>query len=117
MANKTLNKTRSMRAKRVRAQILGTKARPRLSIFKSNQYMYAQVIDDSIGKTLVSASTQGIKEESSGKVSDAKVLGALLAEKAKEVGIVAMTLDRGRYTYHGRIKALTDILRKSGIKI
>ena len=66
---------------------------------------------------MISASTKGIKEESKGKTNDSKVLGALLAERAKEAGILTMVLDRGRYTYHGRIKALTHILRESGIKI
>ena len=99
-----------MRAKRVRAKILGTKDKPRLSVFKSNQYMYAQVIDDSIGKTVISASVKG-------KTSGTQVLGTLLAGKAKEAGITTMVLDRGRYAYHGRIKALADILRESGVKI
>ncbi len=106
-----------MRAKRVRAKILGTKEKPRLSVFKSNQYMYAQVIDDSIGKTVISASTKGLKKEAKGKANSTQVLGTLLAGKAKEAGITAMVLDRGRYAYHGRIRALADILRKSGVKI
>lgn len=79
--------------------------------------MYVQVIDDSADKTIISASTKAVKKEAKGKTEETKSLGKLLAEKAQKAGIKEMVLDRGRYTYHGRVKALADILKESGIKI
>lgn len=117
MIREKLNKIRTRRAKRIRSKIVGNKDKPRLSVFRSNQYMYAQVIDDLTQKTIVSASTRGVKKESKGKVGEVEVLGKLLAERVKEAGIKEMVLDRGRYAYHGRVKALTDVLRENGIKL
>ena len=120
MRRKLLNKIRSRRANRVRAKITGTKERPRLSIFKSNQYVYAQLIDDESQKTIISASTRGFKKgKSKGalKTSDAVELGKLLAGLAKEAGIKNAILDRGRYAYHGRVKAVSEGLKAEGIKI
>jgi large subunit ribosomal protein L18 len=104
------------RAIRIRAKLSGSTERPRLSVFRSNRYTYAQAIDDSTGKTLVSASTRQLKE---GKTKSEKAtnLGTLVAEKAKEAGIKAMIFDKGSYKYHGRVKNVAEALRESGIKI
>lgn len=117
MGRKALNKIRTRRRARVRAKITGTKEKPRLSVFRSNRYLYAQLIDDSSGKTIVSASTKGIKKESGGKIGKSSALGKLLATKTKEAGIKVMILDRGKYAYHGRVKAVAEALREEGIKL
>jgi len=98
---KDINKTRIRRKKRVRAKISGTAERPRLSVFKSNRYIYAQLIDDTVGRTLAAAS---------GKES--KKVGVALAEKAKKQGIKAAVFDRGAYQYHGRVRALAEAFRE-----
>lgn len=105
---KPINKIRERRKQRVRAKIFGTAERPRLSVFRSNRYIYAQLIDDSAGRTLAAAS---------GK--DARAAGLLIAEKAKKQGINSVVFDRGAYKYHGRIKALAEAAKeklKYGIK-
>jgi large subunit ribosomal protein L18 len=99
---KEINKKRIRRKKRVRTKIRGTAERPRLSVFRSNRYIYAQLIDDVIGQTLAAAS---------GK--DSRAVGLLIAEKAKKQGIKAAVFDRGAYKYHGRIKALAEAFRES----
>lgn len=104
------------RALRIRAKLTGTSERPRLSVFRSNKYTYAQAIDDSAGKTLVSASTRELKEGKT-KSEKASSLGSLVAKKAKEAGIEAMVFDKGSYKYHGRVKNVAEALRESGIKI
>lgn len=90
----------------MRAKISGTTERPRLNVFRSNRYIYAQLIDDSAGRTLVAAS---------GK--DARVVGLLIAEKAEKKGVNSAVFDRGAYKYHGRIKALAEAFKKSGLKL
>lgn len=109
---------RAMRHRRVRAKIIGTSERPRVSVFKSNRHIFVQFIDDVLGKTILSSKvvskskrkSKGDKTEISGKI------GEMLADKAKETGIAEVVFDRGGHTYHGRIKALADGLRKGGIK-
>lgn len=96
-----INKIRIRRKKRVRAKIRGTAERPRLNVFRSNRYIYAQLIDDSAGRTLAAAS---------GK--DARVVGLLIAEKAKKKGVNSAVFDRGAYKYHGRIKALAEAFKE-----
>jgi len=118
--NKSLNNVRLRRALRVRAKIFGTKERPRLSIFRSNQHIYAQLIDDAEGKTIASASTKSSKSgksKSDSNVSAAVNLGKAISEKAKQAGIKTVVLDRGKYAYHGRVKAVAETLRQEGIKI
>lgn len=106
------NLRRELRKRRVHASILGTADRPRLSVFRSNKYTYAQLIDDSTGKTLASASTRGLKEKA--KKSDlAAKLGEVLAEKAKKAGVKKVVFDRGPYRFHGRIKVLSETFTKS----
>lgn len=123
MANKreTLNKIRERRKRRTRAKIFGTSDKPRLSVFRSNRYTYAQLIDDSIGKTIVGASTREL-EKSKAKGQKSKVLlseqlGELIAKKAVEKGIKKAVFDRGKYKYHGRIKAVAESARKGGLQI
>ena len=112
---------RLSRHKRVRAKITGTSKRPRVAVFKSNQYVYTQVIDDKTGKTLASVSDYGGKKSKS-KIKDKKTEGAsrvgeALAEKMKKAGIVEAVFDRGGFKFHGRVKAVADGLKKGGIKI
>lgn len=110
------NLNRSLRKNRNRAQIFGTAEKPRLSIFRSNKYTYAQLIDDSKGHTLASASTVELNKK--GKKSElAKALGELIAEKAKKAGIKTAVLNRSFYKYHGRVKAVAEGARESGLKL
>lgn len=104
------------RARRTRAKLFGTAERPRLSVFRSNRYLYAQLIDDERGRTILSASTHDV-EKKGAKVEKSVILGDLLAKKAKEKGIASMVFDRGPYRYHGRVKGVAEALRNSGINI
>lgn len=99
---------------RVRNKISGTAARPRLSVFRSNKQIYAQVIDDETAKTLVSASSLGM--EPMPKKEQAAKVGEALAQKAIEAGITTVVFDRNGYLYHGRVKELADGARKGGLK-
>lgn len=108
---------REKRHRRIRAKIYGTKKRPRLCIFKSHKHIYAQVIDDENGNTLVFASDLEIKDEKKQKKTDlAQRVGQLIAQKAKEQKIVRVVFDRGGFRYHGRIKALAEEARKQGLQ-
>jgi large subunit ribosomal protein L18 len=111
---------RGTRHKRVRARINGTTARPRLNVFRSSANIYAQVIDDSKGQTLVSASTIDneitAQLEGKSKVEAARIVGRLLAERAKNAGISSVVFDRGGYKYHGRVAALADGAREAGLQ-
>ncbi|MDR1372422.1 MAG: 50S ribosomal protein L18 [Dysgonamonadaceae bacterium] len=100
---------------RVRKSISGSTVRPRLTVFRSNKQIYAQVIDDLSGKTLAAASSLGITEKAPKKEIASKV-GELIAQKSKEVGIEAVVFDRNGYLYHGRVKELADAARKGGLK-
>lgn len=107
------------RRNRVRRKILGTAERPRLSVFRSSKHIYAQVINDDEGVTLVSAGTCGKKENPvayGGNTNAAKMIGAKIAELAKSKGISQVAFDRGHYKYHGRIKALADAAREAGLQ-
>jgi len=103
--------------KRIRRKLQGDTERPRLAVFRSVQHIYAQVIDDSKGQTLVSASSvdKGGKTNG-GNVAAAKAIGKLVAEKAREKGITRVVFDRGGYLYHGRVKALADAARAAGLE-
>lgn len=107
--------TRKRRAGRARARIRGTSERPRLSVFRSNTAIYAQLIDDEAGKTILSISSRGMKGEK-GKAALAEKVGESLAKKATEKGIKKVVFDRGRYLYHGRVKALAESARKGGLQ-
>jgi large subunit ribosomal protein L18 len=102
---------------RQRKRISGTKERPRLSVFRSVAHIYAQVIDDTKGATLVSASSVDKGGRTNGgNVAAAKAIGKLVAERAKEKGVTSVVFDRGGYHYHGRIKALADAAREAGLE-
>jgi large subunit ribosomal protein L18 len=109
--------------KRIRRKLSGTAARPRLAVFRSEAHIYAQVIDDERGATMVSASTVGKRAKDAkgapakgGNVAAAKAIGKLVAERAKEKGIKSVVFDRGGYQYHGRVKALADAAREAGLE-
>lgn len=109
---------RFKRKKRIRAKIEGMAEKPRLSVYRSNSNIYAQLIDDVKGVTLVSASTadEGAGVKSGGSVEGAKAVGQLLAKRAQAKNINAAVFDRSGYLYHGRIKALADAAREGGLK-
>lgn len=120
-------KTQQKRARRerahlrLRARITGTAERPRLSVFKSSRYIYAQIIDDSTGTTLVAASSleSGLRDrlsDGTGNKAAAKVVGEAVAERAKEKGVAKVVFDRGGYVYHGKIKELADAARSRGLE-
>lgn len=110
---------REKRRRRIRAKVNGTQQRPRLNVFRSNQHIYAQVIDDVRKHTLVAASTldAGLRPQLSEntKVEEARLVGRLVAERAQAAGIKQVVFDRGGYLYHGRIKALADAAREAGL--
>ncbi|WP_022854362.1 50S ribosomal protein L18 [Thermodesulfatator atlanticus] len=115
---------RLRRKRRVRKKIFGTPERPRLSVFRSSKHIYAQIIDDVHGRTLVAASSLSpqIKEKvlsakkEGGKTAVAKVVGELIGQRAIEAGIKKVVFDRGGYKYHGRVKALADGARAAGLE-
>lgn len=119
---KKVEKTKKAAARRkyhVRKKIFGTSGRPRLSVFRSNKHIYAQIIDDSAGATLVSAGTRSKKlrdqiAQTSGKQAAFEV-GTAIAKQALSVGITCVCFDRNRYRFHGRLKSLADAARKAGL--
>lgn len=114
------NESRLKRHRRVRKAITGTPERPRLNVFRSLHHIYAQIIDDTTGNTIIS--TSSLDSELSGKIKTgrdkaaAQAVGALIAKKASEKGIKSVVFDRGGYLYHGRIKALADAAREEGLE-
>lgn len=120
MPRLTKEESRHQRKKRIRKDISGTAAKPRLSVYRSLSHIYAQAIDDKNGKTLISASS--LDEDIKGKIKGsgnkeaAKLVGELVARRCKEKGIETVVFDRGGYLYHGRVKALADAARAAGLK-
>ena len=110
------NKERVRRHKRVRTKVSGTSERPRLSVFRSNANISVQVIDDTKGTTLVSASSVDMKLENGGNIEAAKAVGAEIAARAKKAKIKKVVFDRGGYIYHGRVKALAEAAREAGLE-
>ncbi len=119
------NKEKQLRLQRrkwsIRSGLFGTTQRPRLSVFRSDKHIYAQIIDDYAGKTLASAAStsgevRGGDLKNGGNVAAAKKVGQAIAAKAKEAGITAVCFDRGGRRYHGRVKALADAAREGGLK-
>ena len=108
---------RDKRHDRIRLTLSGKVERPRLAVFRSLNQIYAQVIDDSAGKTLASASSleSGVKSSSGNKTDQAKVVGRLLAERATDAGVKKVVFDRAGYRYHGRVRALADAAREAGL--
>ncbi|MCH9057219.1 MAG: 50S ribosomal protein L18 [Planctomycetes bacterium] len=109
---------RSRRRIQIRKRVLGTPTRPRISVYRSLNHMYAQVIDDLAGRTIASASTResALGLEKTGHAAAAAVVGAALAERAKAAGVSKVVFDRGGFRFHGRVKALADAARKGGLQ-
>lgn len=102
---------------RIRKVVVGTATRPRLSVFRSNKEIYAQLVDDNTGTTLVSVSSRDKEIEATGsKLEIAKVVGKSIAEKANKAGVEGVAFDRNGFLYHGRVKALADAAREAGLK-
>ena len=110
------NIARARRHARVRKSVFGTEVRPRLNVFRSNTHIYAQIIDDETGTTLVSASSVNLKLTDGGNIEGAKKVGADIAKKALEKNIKKVVFDRGGYQYHGRVEALADAARENGLE-
>ena len=120
VSKKSRTVVRENKHRRMRHHLAGTAQRPRLAVFRSNNHMYAQIIDDTVGKTLVSASTldKDVKAEleKTNNVEAATVVGTVVAKKALEKGITTVVFDRGGFIYHGKIEALADAAREAGLK-
>ena len=110
------DKLRIRRHVRVRNKVSGTPERPRLSVYRSNKQIYAQIIDDVAQTTLVSASSLNLKLENGGNIEAAQKVGTEIAELAKKANINTVVFDRGGYLYHGRVKALADAAREAGLE-
>lgn len=117
--DKNARKLRLIRHARVRNRVTGTPERPRLCVFRSLRYIYAQVIDDSRGHTLASASSSEAEVQNIGptkpKISVSQAVGKLVAQRAQSMGITQVVFDRGGYKYHGRVKALAEASREGGL--
>jgi large subunit ribosomal protein L18 len=122
MADKNKDKSKRLERRKfsIRATLMGTQERPRLSVFRSDKHIYAQLIDDHAGKTLAAASSMAADVrgdlKNGGNVAAAQKVGAVIAQRAKAAGITAVAFDRGGRKYHGRVKALADAARKGGLK-
>ena len=120
VSKKSRSEVRVNKHKKIRNRFSGTAERPRLAVFRSNNHMYAQIIDDTVGKTLVSASTvqKDVKAEleKTNNVDAAAYLGTVIAKKAIEQGINTVVFDRGGFIFQGKIKALADAAREAGLE-
>ena len=116
MPSLTVSQARARRHRRVRGKVSGTAERPRLTVFRSNRGIEAQLIDDVAGKTLAASSALGLKSFKGNKVEQAAEVGKVLADAAKKAKIEAAVFDRAGYLYHGRVKALADAAREGGLK-
>ena len=121
VGSRTTDKTRARvrRHLRVRKKVTGTASRPRLVVNRSARHMFVQIVDDGVGHTLASASTMDptIRSAAGDKTAKARLVGALIAERAKSAGITAVVFDRGGYKYHGRVAALADGAREAGLTL
>jgi large subunit ribosomal protein L18 len=108
---------RRKRHARLRLRLTGTTERPRLSIFRSAKFIYAQVIDDTTGRTLAAASSREAELAGDSKVDAAKAVGRAIADRAKAAGVSAVVLDRGGYQYHGRVRSLAEGAREGGLDL
>jgi large subunit ribosomal protein L18 len=117
MAQRNRAEVRTAVHKRIRRKVRGSTERPRLAVYRSLNHIYAQIIDDELGKTLASASTteKTLGVEKGGNIDAAQRIGRTIAERALAVGINQVVFDRGGYLYHGRVKALTDAAREAGL--
>lgn len=120
VSKESRSKVRVKKHRKLRNRFSGTTQRPRLAVFRSNNHMYAQIIDDTVGNTLVSASTlqKEVKAEldKTNDVAAAAYLGTVIAKKALEKGITTVVFDRGGFIYHGKVKALADAAREAGLE-
>ncbi len=116
MSVRTIKEARAKRQKRIRGRLTGTSERPRISVFRSNRGIYAQVIDDVAGSTLVAARSAEVEAAGLDKSGVAKEVGELLARRAKEKNIETVVFDRSGYLYHGRVKALAEGAREGGLR-
>ncbi len=117
--SKDHKRARARRHRRVRKKVRGTASRPRLSVFRSNNHIYAQVIDDTAGRTLVAASTMepSLRTDVTGTVAAAERVGRLVAERAREAGVTSVVFDRGGFRYHGRVAAVASGARDAGLEL
>jgi large subunit ribosomal protein L18 len=117
MANTSRATVREAIHRRIRRKVKGSSERPRLAVYRSLNHIYAQVVDDQLGKTIVSASTteKDLRGSTGGNLDAARRIGKAIADRALEKGISSVVFDRGGYLYHGRIKALTDAAREAGL--
>jgi len=116
MARDSKNQIRMRIHTRIRRRVKGSQERPRLAVFRSVKHIYAQVIDDAQGHTVVAASSNEKNGANGGNLAGAKSVGKLIAERAKDKGIKLVVFDRGGYLYHGRVKALADAAREAGLE-
>ena len=121
VGSRTAGKTRARvrRHLRVRKKVVGSTARPRLVVNRSARHLFVQIVDDSVGRTLASASTldENVKSAEGDKTARAKLVGALIAERARDAGVSTVVFDRGGYQYHGRVAALADGAREAGLTL
>jgi large subunit ribosomal protein L18 len=117
MTNLSRDALRRKRHERIRLRLTGSAERPRLSVFRSAKYIYAQVIDDTTGRTLAAASSRETDLGGSTKVDAARAVGKALAERAKAAGVTSVVLDRGGYQYHGRVRSLAEGAREGGLNL
>jgi large subunit ribosomal protein L18 len=113
---KTKSQQRARIRRRIRAKVAGTPERPRLSVFRSSKYIYAQVIDDAAGRTLAAASSRESDLAGGARIERSKAVGQRLAERAKAAGVETVVFDRGGYRYHGNVKALAEGAREAGLQ-
>lgn len=116
MSKRTKQEMRQARHRRLRKKVFGTPERPRLAVYRSLRHISAQVIDDTTGRTLCSASTMEKEIEGIGNVAGAREVGRVIAERAKALGIKAVVLDRGGFRYHGAVASLADGAREEGLE-
>jgi large subunit ribosomal protein L18 len=117
MTNPSRDALRRKRHERMRLHLGGSPERPRLSVFRSAKYIYAQVIDDTTGRTLAAASSRETDLGGASKVDAARSVGRAIAERAKAAGVNAVVLDRGGYQYHGRVRSLAEGAREGGLNL
>jgi large subunit ribosomal protein L18 len=117
MTNLSRDALRRKRHERIRLRISGSPERPRLSVFRSAKFIYAQVIDDTTGRTLAAASSRETDLAAPTKVESARAVGKALAERAKAAGVTSVVLDRGGYQYHGRVRSLAEGAREGGLTL
>jgi len=117
MSVKTKEARRLQRRRRVRAKVIGTATRPRLAVFRSNNGVFAQLIDDEAGRTLAAAQWTEADVRGLGRTEQATKVGELIAQRAKAAGVQTAVFDRGGYQYHGRVKAVADGAREAGLEI